>query len=212
MKRCGLFIKLALLFCAAISIVSALPASLAYMTASSNTVHNAFRVVYLPPQDISVPVRIHKTMLDLSEEEIGPEGFEFYLVDKDTGETAAATSGDDGWAVIDLTFTAEDVGKTYNYLLYERNTGREHVIYDDTVYHISITLTLSESHEMTAQLMVDNQPVTEIAAEYENQYDVSGPLPDTGDHARLLLWTAMLILSGAGLVVLRKNSTVFRRL
>lgn len=211
MKRCRLWIKLALLVCAAITVVSASHTSLAYITANSNTLHNSFRVVYLPPQDISVPVRIQKSMVNLSEDEVGPGGFEFHLVNSDTGAATVATSSDDGWATMQLTFTAEDVDKTYRYRLYELNAGRENVTYDETVYDISIQLLLNEDHEMYAVLTMNGTPVTEIVAQYENQYYVAVVPPDTGDNNHPLLWLVMLILSGTGLIVMGKKRTVFWR-
>ena len=107
MKRCGTLMKLALLVCAAIAVVTATYTSLAYITARSNKLHNSFRVEYLPPQDICVPVTIQKSVVNLSEAGIGPGGFDFQLINEETGETAAATSSDDGLAVIELTFGAE---------------------------------------------------------------------------------------------------------
>ena len=212
MKRYGKWIKLAMLLCAAITIVFTPSFSLAYIAANSNTLHNSFRVVYLPPQDISIPVMIQKTMVNLSDEDIGLGGFDFCLVNDTTGEALTATSADDGWAVIDLSFTAEDVGKTYAYRLYERNTELKNITYDETVYEISITLVLNEKHEMSAELTVDGQPVTEIVEEFENKNYVSIPLPDTGDHAHPILWMVMLVLSGAGLIVFENKRAVFRRL
>lgn len=211
MKRYGKWIKLALLLCVSVTLVVAPPSSLAYITATSKNLHNSFRVTYLPPQDISVPIRIQKSMVNLSEKEVGPGGFEFHLDNQDTGVTTAAISADDGWAAMQLTFTAADVGKTYHYRLYELNTGYEHVTYDETVYNISIQLLLDENHEMYAVLTMNGTPVTEIIAEYENQYYVDIVPPDTGDHNHLLLWLAMLILSGTGMIVTGKKRTVFWR-
>lgn len=211
MKRRSLRIKLALLLCAAITIVSAATPSLAYIAARSNTLRNSFRVEYLPPQDIQVPVMIQKSMINLSDEDVGPGGFAFRLTNTDTGESKVALTSAEGWATMYLPFTAEDVGKTYYYRLNELNNKRENVIYDETVYDISITLLLNEMHEMSAELTLDGQPVAEIVAEYENKYYVPIPLPDTGDQAHPLLWMAMLILSITGLIILRKNRTIFRR-
>lgn len=201
MKRCSLLVKLALLLCVAITIVFAPPSSLAYMAASSNTLHNSFRVVYLPPQDFSVPVQIQKSIINLGKDGIGPGGFEFQLLNVDTGEVTAATTAGDGRATINLPFTAEDVGKTYHYSLYEMNTGRKHVSYDEKIYNISITPVLNEVHELSAELVMDGTPVTEITAKFANKYYVPIPLPDTGDHSHPLLWLAMLVFSSAGLAL-----------
>lgn len=212
MKRTGLLVKLTMLLCAAITIVFALPTSLAYMTARSNTLHNAFRVVYQPAQDVCIPIQIQKTVVNLSGEEVGPGGFEFVLIDTDTGvTTAAATSSEDGRAAMNLTFTAEDADKNFHYRLYEVDTGRENVVYDDAVYEIEIALSLDENHEICAGLSLNGAEVEEIAAEFENQYYVAVIPPDTGDPNHPLLWLAMLMLSAAGLIAMGGKRAVLRR-
>ncbi len=212
MKRFGLFVKLALICCAVIAAFTAPSPTLAYITAESNTVNNSFRVEYLPPQDISVPVTVHKTVLNFTEEEIGPGGFEFYLINSETGDAVTATTADDGWVTVYLPFTAEDVGKTFNYHLYELHTAQENMTFDETVYDIGITLVLNDMHEMSAVLTMDGVPVEAIVAEYENIYGEYAPWPDTGDEARPILWLMMVIVSGIGLVATCKNKAVFRRL
>lgn len=225
MKRYSLRIVLPLLFCAVIVMASVTPSSLAYLVARSNTLHNTFRIPYIPPEeppeelpeeqppeDISVPVRVQKSMVNFSEQEIGLDGFEFHLIDAETGEFRIMTSDEEGRAALDMTFTAADVGKTYHYRLGEVNTGRENVIYDGTIYDISITLVLSEQREIIAEITIDGSAVTEIAAEFVNKYIVPAPTPDTGDHAQLMLWLVMSVLSGTGLAVLGKKRSVFRRL
>jgi len=169
MKRYSLRIILPLLFCAVIVMASATPSSLAYLVARSNTLHNTFRIPYIPPEelpeeqppeDIRVPVRVQKSMVNFSEQEIGLGGFEFHLIDAETGEIRVMTSDEEGRAALDMTFTAADVGKTYHYRLGEVNTGRENVIYDGTIYDISITLVLSEQREIVAEIMIDGRSAT----------------------------------------------------
>ena len=212
MKRCRLLIKLALVLCLALAVVSELPSTLAYIATRSNTMQNAFRVVYLPPQDVSVPVNISKSLISLYGETLAPGGFEFELVDLDSGETLTAVSADDGSAAIELRFTADDLGKTRRYRLSEVDTGRECVIYDDSVYEIGVTLALNEIHEMSAELTMDGERVTEFIAQFVNQYEVTPCLPATGDSSRPLLWFAMLIASGMGLNALDKRRTACRRM
>lgn len=211
MKRYSKWIKLAMLFCTALTVISAPLSTLAYMTARSNTLHNSFRVVSLPGQELSVPVMIQKSMVSLSEESIGPGGFDFCLVSEETGETTVMTTDSDGWAAVYLPFGEEDAGKTFRYRLYEQNGGRADVEYDRTVYELSITPVLSEGG-MTAELTINGQPATELTAAFENRYYAPIPMPETGDHAHPALWAAMLLLSGAGLVVLRKKNSIFGRM
>lgn len=210
MKNRRLWLMLTLLLCAVTMVAAALPSTVAYIADRANTVRNTFRVEYLPPQDITVPVRVHKTVMCLGEEEIGPEGFSFRMENTQTGRAVALTAGADGYAQAELTFTAEDVGKTYNYRLYELNAGREYVTYDETVYEISISLQLDEQHEMEAVITMDGEAVSEIAAEFVNLYQMM-EIPDTGDHDQPLAWLAMLLVSSIGLALLYMRKAIGRR-
>lgn len=207
MKNRRWLLALALLLCAVTMVASALPGTVAYIADRSNTVKNTFRIEYLPPQDIAVPVRVHKTVECIGEEAIGPAGFSFRLENVDSGERVTLSSQVDGWATANLVFTAEDVGKTYHYRLYELNGGREYVTYDETVYEISISLQLDEQHEMAAVLTVDGKAVSEISAEFVNLYQMM-EIPDTGDHAQPLMWLSMLLVSSIGLALLYMRKAI----
>lgn len=207
MKNRRLWLTAALLLCALAAAAMTLPSTVAYIADRANTVRNTFRVEYLPPQDIAVPVRVHKTVVCLGEDAIGPEGFSFRLENTQTRETVSLTSRTDGYAQTQLTFTAEDVGKTYHYRLYELNGGREFVTYDEQVCEISISIHLDEQHEMFAALTVDGKAVSEITAEFVNLYQMM-EIPDTGDHAQPIMWLAMLLVSSIGLVLLYMRKAV----
>ncbi|MBE5801325.1 MAG: LPXTG cell wall anchor domain-containing protein [Clostridiales bacterium] len=210
MKIRHLWRVLALLLCVVAAVATGLPSTVAYIADRTNTIHNIFRVEYLPPQDISVPVRVHKTVLSMSDEEISPAGFVFHLMNKDTGVITEMTSLSDGWATVNLPFTAEDVGKNFCYHLYELNDGQKYIIYDDSVYDICITLKLDAHHEIVAEFTLNGESTTEIVAEFENICDYYD-IPNTGDHAWPLLWTALLLLSSMGLVLLYRKECIFRR-
>lgn len=212
MKRCSRWVKLLLMVCAVAVLASATHTStLAFMTDTSNTLRNSFRVEYQPAKDITVPVIINKTIRNTGSRSMDPGGFEFRLVNMETMESCTATTSKEGWAVLNLHFSASDAGKTYHYRLYEVNGGRKYVTYDKTMYDLSITLTLSAAHELSALLEMNGESVPRLLATFENQYCVPAPLPNTGDEAPLLLWALLMLFSGAGLVILRKNKGFFRR-
>lgn len=211
MKNRRWLLALALLLCGVTMLAAALPDTVAYIADRTNTVRNTFRIEYLPPEDISVPVRVHKTVLCLGTDTIGPEGFTFCLENLDTGAFLPFSTGEDGWATGRLTFTADDVNKTYHYRLREINTGREFVTYDERVYEISITLQLDDRHEMVAVLMMDGAEVDALTAEFENMYQKM-EIPDTGDAAQPLLWLALMVLSAAGMLLLRHKDRNLRRM
>ena len=199
---------LALLLCV-VALASVLPSTMAFIAGRSNTVHNTFRVEYLPPKDVTVPVSIHKTVRCTGTETIGPEGFTFILENLDTGKALPITSLADGQGTAVLTFTADDVGKTYHYRLYEQNDQRANVVYDPRVYSIAIELQLNQQHEMSSLLSVDGKAVAELAVSFVNSYNVT-VAPFTGDAAHPLLWLALLVLSCIGLVFCRKECMLWR--
>ena len=209
MKIRKMWLVVALLLCVAFISV-ALPTTVAYVAGRSNTVHNTFRVEYLPARDVVVPVTVHKTVQCAGSDTIGPEGFSFRLQNLATGTATAMVSSSEGWASTQLTFTAADAGKTYRYQLYEANGGRDKVTYDNTVYDITITLELNEYHEMFAVIKVNDEVVPAIKAEFVNLYGATD-VPDTGDDNQPLLWLAVMLCSGAGLLLLCRKDRMLRR-
>lgn len=200
----SVFFALVLLVCAAASLALSTPTTLAYMQQESNTVQNRFNVVYIPPTDTSVAVHVHKTIVSLVEETISPEGFQFALQDTSTGKITVLTSDAQGNASLELPFTADDVGKTYNYKLYEVKGDNENIIYSTEVYTIRIALTVDMNHQVSAAVSVNGINVPQISAGFENQY---APiiLPDTGDHDHPLLYAMLMLLSGVGFILLMKK-------
>lgn len=92
------------------------------------------------PDDVQTTIDIEKILVNNTDEEIGLNGFLFDLYCNETGKTVTVTSGTDGLAQIELSFSAEDIGKTYTYKLTERKGTVERMVYSDTVYVFSITV------------------------------------------------------------------------
>ena len=210
MKKRTWLLAVALLLCGVASAFT-VPDTLAYIVDHSNTVNNSFRVEYLPPQDVTVPVRVHKTVLCVGNESISPAGFSFRLVNLETGAVIPMTSFTDGWASTDLVFTADDAGKTYNYQLYEYKGDRADVVYDETVHSLTIALPVNEQHEMTPVMTLNGETVADVVAEFVNEY-CPVDIPDTGDHDQPFMWLVLLLLSGTGLLMLCRNERRTRRL
>lgn len=210
MKKHTWLLAVALLLCG-VAAAFPVPGTLAYIVDQSNTVNNSFRVEYLPPQDVTVPVSVHKTVLCVGNDSISPAGFSFRLVNLETGAVTPMTSFTDGWATADLVFTADDAGKTYNYQLYEHNGGRAYVEYDDTVHYLTIELPVNEQHEMAPVITMDGELTAEAVAEFVNVY-CPVEIPDTGDHDQPVMWLALLLLSGTGLLMLCRKERRTRRL
>lgn len=195
--------QLALLFLVAVGIGFAIPGTLAYITAQSNTVVNTFGAPYFSPEQTDVDVQVQVTIRNIGTESIGPEGFTIMLQDTESGETFTATTDSDGNAQFSLAFTNDDLGKSHTYTLTQINDGRENIIYSDRVYTIEITLSVNADNQIVAIITMDGNPVEQIIAEFENIYFVDAEIPLTGDDNRIGLYFALTLISGAALVILR---------
>lgn len=181
------------------------------------------------PDDIKVDINVEKVMKNEGAGEIGPEGFNFTLVKDSTKETLTETSDKDGNAVFDLTFTKDDIGKTYIYELSEVNDGEEYVTYSDAIYQIKISIELNDDNELVPTITCDDKVVKNVDVKFENIYDKpEGPTkptdpddptkpgdPDdpkddgsqTGDDSNMTLFVLILLTSVAvmALVVIPKR-------
>ncbi len=103
-----------------------------------------------------------------------------------------------------LVFTQADVGKTFSYVLKEKNAGKkvDRVTYDDAQYLITVKV----EDDGVGGLRIAEQKVTKLGSEeevskivFQNTY-TADPLspPKTGDETPLFLWTALLFVSGIG--------------
>ncbi len=129
------------------------------------------------PKDLPVQIEINKTVTNKGLETIGPEGFEFVLEDLANGQKKTVKTDASGKAVLDLNFVAADIGKTFNYKLYEVNGRKANVIYSSKVYNISITISINAHGELVAMTTMDGADVQKLVAAFENIYDYT-PSPD----------------------------------
>ena len=182
------------------------------VNASSSSIVDAvvFDNIYTPkPSDIAVDVKVHKTVVNKGGESIGPENFEFIL--ENLADSSASPlnvkTDEDGDAEFNLTFNENDIGKKYNYKLFEVNTGKANVQYSTAEYKISITISLDDENNLVAKITNNGEIVTEVVAEFVNEYDytLSPEFPDspqTGDNSMLCFWFALLFVSGGAILTL----------
>ena len=154
--------------------------------------------------DIAVDIIAKKNVKSLSEETIGPEDFEFVLVNTDNKIEATAKSDKNGLAAFRLIFTQSDAGKTYHYTLSETNDGRENVTYSEKVYDFTIAVTEGADRKLTAVITCDGAVFDTLIAEFENIYEipekaVASEGAPTGDSSGLLLY---IVLAGISVLVL----------
>lgn len=183
----------------------AVPAAVAYVTVKSPSLVNVFTADVPPEGAVTVPVRVHKTILASGTQTIGPEGFTFRLTEAESGASQTFQTNTIGYGALTLAYTPEDAGKTYTYLLTEVNDSREHVTYSDLVYRLTISPAL-DAGVLTAALTLNDEPVQAVLAEFENIYAPTTDVPATGDDAPLMVWMLGLLLCGAGLILLRARA------
>lgn len=172
--------------------------------AVSVTFNNTFiPPVVTDPDPITVEIGIDKTVDNTGTLKYGLEGFEFVLENIATSEKLAAISDKNGKAMLSLTFTKTDVGKTYTYKLSETDHGLHGMTYDDDVYEITVSVSLSEDNRLIAALTIDGQATQTLKASFINVYHVDDPTPpQTADGTNLVFWLTMTIISTSAFVAL----------
>ena len=164
----------------------------------------AFVNVYTPdPDALSLEFAVNKTVTNIGTDVIGPEDFLFQLENMTVGGITTAVSDAGGYAQFTLVYTEDDIDKVYTYKLTEVNDGREYVTYSDMAYNITVAITLNENNELVATITNNGAAVDQVVAEFENIYDHTSDADPTGDPG-LILWIAMLTISGGGLVTVKK--------
>jgi len=166
-----------------------------------------FTNIYTPkPDDITIDIDVVKTVVNKGSDKIGPEGFEFLLKAlADGAEGITAQSDAKGKAKFTLSYTEDDIGKSFSYKLTEVNSGKANVSYSTAEHTITVAISLNQNNELVAEITQNGEKAGEVVAEFENLYDYTPDpdlpdSPETGDNNSLHIWFALLFISGGGII------------
>ena len=140
------------------------------------TFNNRFKLENV--EDIEIKIASQKEVKNTGDYEIGPEGFTFILTNTETNTKKQLLSNDDGMTIFGITYTKDDIGKTYNYTLEELNDNQPNVTYSDKVYKIQVEIVLNREDKLQANIRLDGEEVDSVKALFENIYhkvDAPGP-------------------------------------
>ena len=137
------------------------------------------------PNPVSVVITAEKKLTNHTKQTMGVDGFSFLLTDGTTPVTKI--SGTDGLAKFELTFNAAG---TYTYKLSEVKGDVKDMVYDETVYDITVTVT----QDATTGALSATVSKTDNAV-FTNVYGKPEEPPKTADDFGLIRWTAMLTVS-----------------
>ncbi len=170
------------------------------------------------PENIAVTVNVKKLLKNKTDESMGLEGFKFKLIGDNIDEQILTTDAD-GNANFTLEYTLADKDKTYTYTLAEINTAIEGMVYDESEVTASVKITLGEDGILGAEITQNGEVADVITASFKNVYEgkpepTPTPTPEpepepepeypdspqTGDNTNLLLWFALLFVSGGGII------------
>jgi len=157
----------------------------------------AFTNTYTAPEDVVTNIYIQKKVNNKSEKGIGPDGFKFVLEFGD--EELVDTSDKDGKAAFQITFGADDIGKTYEFKVYEKRGNTAGVTYDKTVYTVEVQVL--QNPDGSIKTVINGKDTDAIALEFTNIYE-KPVTPVTGDDFPIIALGSLLVISGAAMVVL----------
>lgn len=196
------WVKLALLFSAAVVLGIAIPVTLSYVFDVTDPLVNTF----VPPAGIHdenlVEIVVDKTVVNKGEAMITPEGFTFVLQNTATGEIHTAVSSKEGRARFLLSFTGADAG-SHTFRLTESNDGLEGVTYSTAEYLIQVDVTIVDGHAQRT-LYLNGKQVETVKVGFTNIFETE-QIPDTGDHVPVAVFVVLLVGSGVLLALLLKK-------
>lgn len=155
-------------------------------------------------EDITVDVNINNKVDNTGKYSIGPENFNFILVNQETGDGYTAITDENGLANIKLTFTESDIGKTYKYKLSVVEGNIPGLTYSADTYDIEIAISLNSNHKLVATMTVNGQVLGEIITNFLNVYYVAPEtpaLPPTLDVSDNTVYVRTLIITAGGLML-----------
>lgn len=192
-----------------------LTAEAAYQNAKGETVTSLdFTNTYdytLTEKDIIVEIPVKKTVKSTYGMEVGLKDFQFSLQGVDdkgaaSGKALTVKTDANGDAKFTLSYSEEDIGKTFTYTLTETDTGIKDMVYSTDSYTITIAVGLGEDGKtltIDADVTKDGKAAQAIA--FENVYNGQKPVnnsPATGEDVQILLVVLVMLVSAAAIVAL----------
>ena len=154
------WVKLALLFSAAVVLGIAIPMTLSYVFDVAEPLENTFVPLAGLHDENTVEIRVDKTVVNKGEAMITAEGFTFLLQNTATGDVLTAVSNKDGQARFLLSFSGVDAG-SHTFRLTEVNDGLEGVTYSTAEYQIRVDVATVDGRTQRT-LYLDGKPVNVV--------------------------------------------------
>lgn len=127
-------------------------------------------------EDLLLKLDVINKVKNIGDYTLSPEGFEYVLVNTETGEEIKLKTDANGKLTYDLNYTENDIGKTFNYIIKVVNDGKENVTYTDKEYQVTVKVDLDENNKLFHTIYVDGVETTNTQFEFENIYDKSDPV------------------------------------
>ncbi|MBO5222653.1 MAG: hypothetical protein J6C26_10110, partial [Clostridia bacterium] len=157
------------------------------------------------PASVTTVFSVKKILTNNTNEVIGLDGFEFKLVGDGLSAPLTVKSDAKGDASFSaLTYTAADIGKTFNYTVTEVKGSVEYMDYDTSEIKISVQVTVNNEGEIVPVIQVNGVAAEKAVATFTNLYHGN---PNTSDYGLQMWMLLALVGSGimAGGVLLKKR-------
>ncbi|MBQ4323592.1 MAG: hypothetical protein IJC19_06610 [Clostridia bacterium] len=149
----------------------ALAASLSYKAKNPNNAENAIFVNVFTPVPVDVSFAVKKNIKNDTLKPISAAGYEFKLVGDGLTAPLTVKSGADGTASFsDITYTAADIGKTFNYTITEVKGDVPNMVYDQSEIKVSVEITVTEDGVIVPVIKQDGKAVEKVEASFTNTF------------------------------------------
>ena len=157
----------------------------------------AFANTYTPPADVVAKIYIQKTVINKTEPGVALKDFIFVL---SNGTNELEVKSDEaGKAGFQITFSADDIGNTYEFKVSEKKGSTAGMTYDTTVH--TVTVKVGQNADGSLALTINGQQTNAIELGFTNTYEKPAT-PVTGDSFPVFLVSMVMLLSAAAAVLL----------
>lgn len=157
----------------------------------------AFTNIYTQPKDVVAKIYIQKNVINKTEPGIGLKDFTFVMTHGDAA--VEVKSDENGKAGFQVTFGADDIGKTFEFKVSEKKGNTAGMTYDTTVH--TVTVKVSQNADGSLALTINDKAADSVNLTFTNTYEKPGT-PVTGDNFPLMLVGALMLLSAAAIALL----------
>ena len=147
---------------------------------------------------VTITIDVTATVENKTQPGISPADFKILIHEGDT-QLVTTETDDAGKAKFQLSFNAENIGKTVTYTISQKKGHTTGMKYDQTVHTIKVTV--EQKADGSLYTIINEKETDTVSVSFKNVYEKSNT-PVTGDNSQIILFGGLMFISIASIAVI----------